>query len=153
MESLIWLEESGLGVWIRESMWGYPLIIASHAIGMAIVVGIITMLDLRVLGFASRIPLSSINSLFSIAWIGFFLNILSGILLFCADAERFFFQTVFQIKILLIILGVIALWVMLRQIRDQVVTSGAKITAIISLFCWFGAIAAGRLTAYIGLEK
>lgn len=152
MESLIWLEESGLGVWVRESMWGYPFILASHAIGMAIVVGVITMLDLRVLGFASRIPLKSINSLFTIAWIGFVLNFLSGLLLFCTDAERFFFQTVFQIKILLIILGAIALWVLLRQVRDQVITKSAKITAVISLLCWFGAITAGRLTAYIGLE-
>ncbi len=153
MESLIWLEESGLGVWVRESMWGYPLILASHAIGMAIVIGIITMLDLRVLGFASRIPISSIDNLFTIAWIGFFLNFLSGFLLFSADADRFFFQTVFQIKILLIILGVIALWVLLRQLRGQAITKGAKMTAAFSLFCWFGAITAGRLTAYIGVEK
>ena len=152
MEFLIWLEESGLGIWIRESMWGYPLVLASHAVGMAMVVGVVTMIDIRVLGFAARIPIANFNSLFAIAWIGFFLNFISGCLLFCGDAQRFFFQTVFQIKILLIVLGVIALWVLLRQTRNKAITRAAKLTAAFSLLCWFGAITAGRLTAYIGLE-
>ena len=57
MELLIWLETSGVATWVNESLWGYPIVLTSHAIGMAIVVGMVTVIDLRILGYAKRIPL------------------------------------------------------------------------------------------------
>lgn len=149
MELLVWLEGSGLGIWIRESLWGYPIIISCHAVGMSIVVGLATMLNIRVLGFAPGVPISSFQKLFMIAWAGVALNLISGLLLFVADAARFFTQGSFQIKILLIVLGVISVSLLLRSVKDGTVSSQAKVIASLSLVFWFGAIIAGRLTAYI----
>jgi hypothetical protein len=152
MEYLVWIEESALGVWIRESLWGYPIVLSCHAVGMATVVGVVTMIDIRVLGYARRIPIASFDRLFTIAWAGFLLNFISGCMLFSGDAQRFFFQTVFQIKIGLIVLGGLSIWLLLRQILSNRASDAAKLTAVLSLMFWFGAITAGRLTAYIGLD-
>ena len=149
MEFLTWLENSSVGGWIRESLWGYPIVLSSHAVGMAIVVGVVTMIDIRVLGYAKQIPIDSFKSLFNLAWGGFVLNFISGCLLFTGDPTKFFNDTPFRIKITLIILGMISVWLLLREVRTDESSKKAKAIAIFSLLCWFGAITAGRLTAYL----
>ena len=149
MEFLTSLEESGLGVLMRESLWTYPIVLSCHAVGMAIVVGMVTVIDIRVLGYARRIPIDSFKSLFVLTFAGFALNFISGVMLFFTDPVRFFESNVFRIKILLIILGMISVWLLLRTVRLRPDNSAtARTIAAISLLCWFGAIVAGRLTAY-----
>jgi len=149
---LISIENSGVGVWIRESLWGYPIVLSCHAVGMAIVVGTFTMVDIRVLGFASGSPISAFKRLLTIGWLGFLLNLISGCLLFTGDAQRFFFQGVFEIKMGLIILGGIVMWRLMKVLNADPESTRAKHLAALSLVLWFGAIIAGRLTAYIGVE-
>ena len=146
------IENSGVGVWIRESLWGYPIVLSSHAIGMAVVVGVFTMVDIRVLGFAHGIPMSAFRRMLAIGWLGFLLNLVSGCLLFTGDAQRFFFQGVFEIKMGLIILGGIIMWRLMKILKTDPESTRAKGLAALSLVLWFGAIIAGRLTAYIGVE-
>ena len=149
---LNWIENSAIGIWMAESIWGYPLVLSSHAVGMAIVVGTVLMIDLRVLGYASVLPIKSFERLFTIAWFGVVLNVLSGLTLFCADPNHFFFHPVFWIKLGLILLGAISVWLLLGATRgdEQAATSyRAKIVASLSLVFWLGAIVAGRLIAYV----
>ena len=152
MGVLIWIENSGVGVWIRESLWGYPIVLSCHAIGMAIVVGVFTMVDIRVLGFASGIPITAFKRFLIIGWLGFLLNLVSGCLLFTGDAQRFFFQGIFETKMGLIILGGITMWYLARALSVDPDSPKVKKLAALSLALWFGAIIAGRLTAYIGIE-
>jgi len=66
MGFLVWLEESSLGIFIRESLWGYPIVLSSHAVGMATVMGVVVALNFRALGYArdiSILPLTSFLSL------------------------------------------------------------------------------------------
>ena len=147
---LDWIQHTSVSAWISESLWGYPIVLSSHAVGMAIVVGVVTMIDIRVLGYAKQIPIASFKSLFNLAWGGFALNFISGCLLFTGDPNKFFFDWPFRIKITLIILGMISVWLLLREVKDtDESTSRAKAIAAFSLLCWFGAITAGRLTAYL----
>ena len=141
-----------MAFWVRESTWGYPFVLSSHAVGMAIVVGVVTMIDIRVLGFARQIPISSFRSLFNLTWAGFAMNFISGCLLFTGDPKKFYFSTPFRIKIFLIVLGMITMWrLLLAVIHTDTGDAPAKARTIaaFSLFCWFGAITAGRLIAYL----
>ena len=157
MGFLAWLENSGVVAIINESLWAYPIVLSCHAIGMAVVVGIVLMIDLRILGYARGIPIPSLERLFSVAWAGFFLNLLSGTLLFSIDATRFFFLNVFRIKILLIILGMISIRMLLGAVRSSTqpltaegsASGKTKLMATLSLIFWIGAIFAGRLIAYL----
>ena len=54
-----WLEYTRLAVWVGESLWGYPIMISLHAIGLGTVVGILVMLDLRILGSFDGMPYGS----------------------------------------------------------------------------------------------
>ena len=88
MGFLAWLEATGFpGEWVRSSTAGYPSMIALHALGMALMVGLSLLLDLRILGWFAGIPLQSLRRFFGLAWIGFGINFISGSALFSIAAD------------------------------------------------------------------
>jgi membrane-bound ClpP family serine protease len=156
---LQWLEQTPVADWVAASAWGYPITLSSHGVGLAIVVGIILMVDFRVLGFFKSMPLGATSRLLPYMWAGFLLNLISGVALFVADAERFTFSLPFQLKILFIVIGVVLVWFLDAKVVKPAAAAGgdaalpgyAKPLAILSIFLWwFSVILSGRLVAYIG---
>jgi hypothetical protein len=143
------IEQSGVAVWIRESgvLYGYPLILFLHTLGLSTLVGLSSAINFRLLGFASGIPLASLESIFSVMWAGLALTAATGILLFVADATKHASNPAFLVKLVFVLLAVTALaltWT--RVFRGR---RSGRILAALSLACWFGALSAGRLMAYI----
>ena len=153
---LAWLEGSAPAVWTREStsIWGYPTILTLHTLGLGILVGANSLVDLRLLGFAPRIQVAWLRSLFPVMWWAFALNAVTGFLLFLSDAAHRAGQRVFQVKLVLVILALAVTLVVRRFIgrsdeRTANTDTGGKVLAWLSLLLWTGAIVAGRLTAYL----
>jgi len=157
MGFLEWLENTPFGLWVGESLWAYPLFETMHTIGMAMVIGSLGLINLRVLGFKSELSLLGTQKLLPLAWIGFTLNLISGLSLFASDAQHFWNSYTFRVKIALIILGGINAAILGQSVFQErpagappiVPTSEAKWIAGASLVFWFGAICAGRLIAYL----
>ncbi len=158
---LAWLESSALSIWMRDSLMAYPIMLTVHALGMALLVGTLTVIALRVLG-VGRYSLVPLQEFFLVVRVGFIVSLLSGSILFLtapsafAGATHFFFSPTFRIKILMIVLGIVtALLLKGRLTRDGIdrldgdVPPGVKALAGLSLVLWFGAIMVGRLTAYL----
>jgi hypothetical protein len=145
-----------LSVWALQSSWVYYSLLAVHAIGMAGVVGSTYMLCLRVLGYAQGVAVADIGRLRAVAWAGFLANAISGVMLFCCDAVTLAFNGTFQIKMISIVLGGIAVWVLWRTVgrdpsqEDSYFTygAGAKAIAITTFAFWTAAIIFGRHIAY-----
>jgi hypothetical protein len=155
MGFLEWLQNTWVARLVAESLWGYPTFETMHTVGMALLIGSLGLVDLRVLGFKSELPILETRRLLPLAWLGFTLNAISGTLLFVSDAVMFYSSYTFRIKIVLIILGGINAALLGRRIFHEspagvpvVPTTGAKWIAGTSLVFWFGAIIAGRLIAY-----
>lgn len=153
-----WLENTALAIWVGESLWGYPVMLGMHVVGLAIVVGVFVMLDLRLLGIIRGVSFTAFHSLLWLAWIGFLFNALSGSALFASQATMFIESTPFLIKISSVLTGVILGGLLQRRLKvravnwetaDDNVESSAKVLAALSLACWIGAIFAGRLIAYL----
>ena len=153
-----WLESSALAIWVGESLWGYPIMLGMHAIGLAIVVGIFVMLDLRMLRIIRGVSFNAFLSLFRLAWIGLIFNTLSGSSLFTSQATTFVESPPFLIKISAVVAGVILGVFIQRRLKlraadwdmsDTNIESSATALAALSLVCWIGAIFAGRLIAYL----
>ena len=148
------IEGSTLAVWTRESpsIWAYATILTLHTVGLAIVVGVNAVVDLRLLGWAPRIPIPALRTLFPIMWWGFAVNFASGLLLFMADATTKSGQAVFYVKLACITLALIVARTVsnrMRQQHDTSVTATLRGLAVLSLVLWAGAIVAGRLMAYL----
>ena len=155
MELLQTIEDSALAVFLREStsLWAYPFILTMHTVGLAVLVGVNAAFDLRVLGWARAIPLERMESFFRAMWIGFWLNAVTGALLFATVATTKGVATVFMIKLGLVLLGVAALLVLRRSVfrtgKRPVITRQARSWAVVSLCVWVAAIVTGRLMAYL----
>ena len=149
MGFLVWLEEGALGIFIRESLWGYPIVLSSHAVGMAIVMGVVIALNLRVLGYAKDISILAYDKLFLIGWIGFIINLISGLILFCNTPTTYFFQGSFQLKIAFIVVGGILMKVVMNCVRGETSEGLTKLASFACIACWFGAMITGRLMAYL----
>ena len=156
MDVFAWLEGSSLSTWVREAptIWAFASIITLHTFGMAILVGSSAVLDLRMLGVGRSIPLATMRGLFPIMWAGFWLNLVTGSVLFAADASARGTQWLFLVKILFVAVGVATVILIKRHLydanADTVVVSGtAKGLALVSLLVWVAAITTGRLLAYV----
>ena len=154
----IWLENSAVGVWTRESpsIWAYPTVLTLHTVGLGVLVGANTIVDLRLLGFAPRLPLPALAPLYRFMWAGFVINAVTGVLLFIANATTKSTQPVFYIKLALIaaalaVTAAIRKAVARDRLRsdDDTVAAPTLGLAIASLLLWTGAIVAGRLMAYL----
>jgi len=155
MSFLLSLENSAFGTWVRESksLWAYPTILFLHTMGLGFLVGLNAAIDLRIIGFARKVPLAPMESFYKIMWAAFWVNALSGTALLIADATTKLTNPVFYIKMSFVALAVINMAAIRRRVfhRPPVdVAAFGRALAITSLIFWGGAITAGRLMAYFG---
>lgn len=152
---LNWMEMSALGEWVATSPYGYYGMLAFHAVGLAMLVGSVMVIDLRLLGRLQGIQLKGLARLSKIPWYGFVINAVSGVVIFFSEANKMFFSATFWSKIFLVFTGVSALAVMQRTVLRPIAESGAPVTtnaklqAAFSLAVWTAVIIVGRLIAYL----
>src|SRR5678815_2348849 len=150
------LQNSAFSAWVvgSDTIWAYPMILTLHTVGLSIVVGAAVIVDLRLLGVGPAIPIEEVKRIFPIFWAGFFINLVSGVMLFVSEAEDKATQPVFLLKLILFAIGV----VVTARIRRLLFGSGSipaltvasiRRLAVSSLVVWGGAIVAGRLMAYL----
>lgn len=154
MEFLSWVETLPFCIWIRESgsMWAYPAFLFLHTLGLGMVVGLNSAIDLHILGFAPRVPVAPLEKFFPYMWWGFWINAASGFVLLMADATTKVISPVFYVKMGCIFLAVLTFYMMRKQVfrTPEIVPTSGKVLAALSLVLWTGAVTAGRLMAYLG---
>jgi hypothetical protein len=156
MELLSALHDSAFSTWIRESesVWAFPTVLTVHTLGMMLLVGCAWVVDLRLLGVARSIPIGPLRPLFRIMWAAFWINLVTGVLLFIADPERKATSLLFGFKLLLIIVNL----PLLRRLERTVwgegpepasVGRGTRQLAVASAALWAATIFTGRLLGYM----
>jgi len=152
------IEESGFCSWVRDSpsLLAYPTVLLLHTVGMTLLVGVVAGISLRILGFAPALPLKPLEKFIPIVWVGFWINVVTGVVLLAIDAREKLTNPDFYVKMAFVALGIIAM----QRLRDRVfrnplaekepLPANAKLLAVTSLIFWLGAITAGRLLAYVG---
>jgi hypothetical protein len=156
MEFFVWLETTAIADAIRDYRWFYPILETAHYIGLAMVVGGIMLIDLRLLGVAKSLPLRSMIGLVGWVWVGFTINALSGSLIFIYGAAGFAQNEAFQLKMVLMLLaGINAMIFTVAAVRsgDKWLDSGhvpvaIRAVATASFVLWLGVVTAGRWMAY-----
>ncbi|MGC1242819.1 MAG: hypothetical protein WA874_14605 [Chryseosolibacter sp.] len=153
-----WLEATPLSVYIRQSRLLYPVIEIIHITGIVFLAGSAFLFDFRLLGISRKISVRDLAQ-HLLPWSRrslFLLVIPSGLLLFITEATAYSANSVFGLKLILILLALanagyfhlntfqtVATW------DDHKSTPGAaKAAGIISLVLWTSVITCGRLLAY-----
>jgi hypothetical protein len=155
MPFLQWIQDLPISAAIAESdsiWWGYAWWLFVHALGMGLTAGIGFVVCLRLLGVGRQIPLSSLRVLFRVFWIGFYVNLLSGTILFMTDATGIARVWELYAKLVCLALAVIAMTRLRRFIDhtegDASVPPSIQQTAFACLILWLAVITSGRLIAY-----
>jgi putative copper export protein len=158
-EFLASIEASPFAMAITESTWLFPAFEVVHVIAIALVVGSIAMLDLRLLGVSRRdrgvVELSAETLPWT--WGAFGLAVVSGLLMFVSSATRYYENTPFRVKMLLLVLaGLNMAWFHFKAYRTvhdwdrQLPTPrAARVAGSLSLSFWVLVVFFGRWIGFV----
>ena len=157
-----WVEAFPSSTAIRESIYGYPALLATHVIGMCLFAGLVLMMDLRLVGIGNRrTPFSQLQKrLFPWQMVGMVISAITGLILVYGQPTRFYANIFFWMKtIMMVLAGVNALAFhrstyhsVARWDADPVLPLGARASGVLSVVLWAGVIVTGRLIAYNWFE-
>jgi hypothetical protein len=152
--SLQWLHATPIALAIRENEIVFPWIEAVHVLAIVLVVGTISIVDLRLLGLASldRAVSRLMRDVLPYTWGAFAVAVITGALLFSSNATTYAHNFFFQGKLILLVvaglnmavfhffgIGDVERWGATRQ-----TPFAAKAAGAVSLLVWISVIAFGR---------
>jgi len=147
------IEASSIAQYLRVSRWGYAALNTAHVLSIAVLVGAILPLNLRLLGLWRSEPRAALARIIvPVAATALALAIVTGALLFSVRATEYAPLSVFRLKLVLIALGSLGA---LELHRAYGLTfagaseSRAAFHAAVSTVCWLGALICGRLIAFV----
>jgi hypothetical protein len=153
-----WLETTGIAILVRESLYGFPIVVGLHLFGLACSVGLVIWFDLRLLGIALRgVPVSVVyRRLMPWTFAGFALMFLTGGILFTGFAVSAYGNLYFRLKLAAIaVAGLNAaayhLWTERRFAHADTAAGQAlpaRMAGLVSIAAWAVVVLAGRLMSY-----
>ena len=135
---------------LTASVWAYPALEVAHIFGIALLVGNLVLLEIRVFGRGTTLDVRALATLsLAIAGIGFSLAAASGLLMFATQAAELLTNRVFTLKMILLMLaGCNAAWFHGRGSLDKL-DALARWQMILSTLIWLAVITCGRWIAYV----
>lgn len=146
------LQASPLAQLLRYSRWGYAAVNTLHVLGIALLVGAIAPLDLRLLGLWRGTAVEMLGHvLVPMAAGGLLLAIAAGLLLFSTRAPEYAALGLFRFKMLLVASGTLhALWLHTRRDVLLASTTRRRLAGGTSLSIWLAVLVSGRMLAFVG---
>jgi len=147
------LERSSFGMLIRDAVLIYPIANVLHVLAVLVFFASVAVMDLRVLGALRQEATETVIRRYRpIAFAAFAVILASGIVLFTPEAWAIIRNPSFQIKLVLIAIGLLNLLWLQRSLGGGypgMTARRARLPAALSLLLWLGVAAAGRYIAYI----
>ena len=149
------IAQTALVRWL-QSGWVFPAVESAHLLSIALLVGAIAVLDLRLTGLLRHVAIASLmRSVLPVALAGFAGATITGTLLFVANAGELLGNRAFAAKLALLSLaGLNAAWFHASAVKAALVDTGPppasmRAAGAVSLLLWAATIVAGRLIAYV----
>ncbi len=150
-----WCEASAFGQFIRNSVWLFPAIEATHLLGLSALGGTVLIVDLRLLGAGlTRQPIAVVAKAvhpWLLASVGLMLT--TGIPLFMSEAIKCYNNPSFWLKMGTLPIALVFALTVRRRVASDPTRETSVVTrtvATVSLVLWFTVAAAGR---WIGLSS
>jgi hypothetical protein len=139
-----WLEQTRLSGAIRESAWGFSIIESVHVLALGLL-GMTALIDLRVLRLTlNNIPVSEVSAqLTPWAAAGLVTILVSGVLMFLNAPVDYYGDSVFRIKLILLVLAAVNAWLLRIGVWRR-----APVACAVSLVLWVGLLITGRFISY-----
>lgn len=147
-----WCDATWIGKAIRDSTYIFPVVEVIHLFGLTMLLGIVTVVDLRILGLGmKRQSIPQLSTALAPWGVGAALiTIVSGILLFLSEAMKCYSNAAFPYKMWFLFGAIILYFVTYRGIVNSKMSPGMmKVVAVLTLVLWFGVAIAGRAIAFV----
>jgi len=149
-----WFDATPISLIIRNSTYIFPVVEVLHLFGLTLLLGTITVIDMRMLGVGMRrqsiAQVAGSLAPWSIGAAA--LTILSGILLFLSEAMKCYGNAAFPYKMWFLLGGIILYFAVQRKVTSptsRVSPGTLKVVAVLSLILWYGVAVAGRAIAFV----
>jgi hypothetical protein len=156
---LSWLQSTEVAMYISQTGWSFSALEMVHVTATTLIVGMIAVLDLRLIGLGPKG--SAVTDLYRevIRWIwgAFAVAITTGVLLFMSQALDYYANTGVRLKFSLLALIAVNMLVFRWTIypgvakwdRAAAIPLAARLAGGISLVSWVSVVAAARWIAYL----
>jgi hypothetical protein len=154
-----WVASTSLSAFVSGNEWVWPACETLHFIGLALLIGNVGLMDLRLLGVEKRLPVAGVSRFVRWAVLGFVINLITGIMFFAGNPYQYVSNIAFGWRIAFIALAGVNVLVfyaagIVRQVESLEPGADApipaKIIAATSLFLWVAVMYMGRMLPYIG---
>lgn len=152
------VEATNFATTIRNSIWMFPIIESIHVISFTLVVGTIAVIDLRLLGLASkhRSFQKMSSDILKWTWGAFGLTVLTGLMMFTTNARVYYHNPFFRTKMILLVLSGVNMAIFEFTAGRTVhswdgslsVPRTGKAVAAVSLVLWISIIFMGRIIGF-----
>ena len=154
-ELIRWLATTTVAHYMN-GWWEWPIAESLHFIGLSMLIGTVGLFDLRLIGLGKRIPIATLHRLIPWGIGGYFINFLTGLCFLTTNGDQYAWNPAFQLKMLSMSIAGINVLVFYTTMFKRVKTLGpgeqaplaARIIGGVSLTCWLGVIAFGRLLTF-----
>jgi hypothetical protein len=147
-----WAEDTALGGWIRGNTWPFPLIETFHILALALFMGALFLIDLRLMGLRmGGITAQRLNKELNtyINW-GIIVILVSGAMLFMSEGIKSYDNAAFRPKIALLIAALVFHYTGHKKaVSTEQPPSWGALAGALSLALWFGVGAAGRAIGFV----
>ena len=146
---------------VNDNDWVWPVCEMLHFVGMALLIGTVGLVDLRILGVAKGLPIATLEKLVPWGVAGFVINAVTGIMFVAGNPVggpiEYLNNAAFETKVVLMLIAGLNLLVYyvagIARAAESVgpngdAALGAKVVATVSLVAWFSVIIFGRLIMY-----
>ena len=135
---------------LRSHLWAYPALEIVHITGIALLLGNLVLLELRVFGLGAALPINALARLsLGLAATGFSLAAASGLLMFASQPVELLANRAFTLKMLLLLAAACnAGWFHGRASLDRLDVL-ARVQMVLSTLIWLAVVACGRWIAYL----
>ncbi len=155
-----WLATTAFSGAVAESRWIVPASQVVHFFGLALLFGMVGMLDLRMIGLGKGIAIGEFSRRM-VPWAaaGFLINVITGFIMFAGAPFMFAHNRAFGFKMLFIAvagLNVLVFYITGIARKVEALGSGddtpwsAKLIGGLSIFLWVGVMFWGRMLPFLG---
>ncbi|HYF20133.1 MAG TPA: hypothetical protein VEA40_19865 [Ramlibacter sp.] len=136
--------------WLLGHPWAYPALETVHLAGIALLLGNLVLLEMRVFGLGATLAVADLARLsLGVALAGFALAAASGLLMFSAQAQELLANRAFTLKMLLLFAAGCNAAAFHGRDSLRRLDRAARLLMVLSTLLWLGVLACGRWIGYV----
>jgi hypothetical protein len=152
----LWLEHTWLSGFMTKSVWGWWACETLHFVGLCMLFGTVLLFDLRLLGWAKRVPIAGLHKLIPIGVAGFLINVVTGFMFLAGTPSQYLYNNAFRLKMALVLLAGLNILLFYRFVFRKIqylspalpTPYSARIVGAVSLLAWIGVAVCGRMLPF-----